>query len=90
MKRCDTANDALLCQCMEPLEGKDDIPVLLKAGAVKVRRDMAHHQVVGRNVVGDDAVIPGNSPGIAGGNRKGTIITTVQAGRGDKRDATLG
>ena len=75
---------------VEPIERKDDIPILLKAGAVKVRRDMAHHQVIGRNIVGDDAVISGNGPGIPRRHGKGTVITAVQARRGDKRDAPLG
>src|SRR5205807_2455985 len=36
VKRRDAANDAMLRQLLEPVEGKDDIPVLLKAGAIKV------------------------------------------------------
>src|SRR5262249_26655997 len=81
--------DPLLRQCVESVKGKDDIPVLLKAGAIKVRRDMTHHQIVGRDVVGDDAVIPSNGTGIPRGDRKGTVITAVQARRRDKGDAPL-
>ena len=89
VKRRDAPNDPLLRQFVEPIERKNDIPVLLKAGAIKVRRDMAHHQVIGRNVAGDDAVISGNGPGIARGDGKGTVITAVQARRGDESDAPL-
>ena len=74
---------------MEPIEGKDDIPVLLKASAIKVRRDVAHYQVVSRNVAGDNAVISGNGPGIPRCHCKGMVITAVQTRRGDERDAPL-
>jgi hypothetical protein len=89
MKRRDAANDTILRQLVEAIEREDDIPVLLKASAVKVRRDMAHHQVIGRNVVGDDTVVSGNGAGIAGRDGKGTIIAAVQASCGNERDAPL-
>jgi hypothetical protein len=74
---------------VEPIKRKDDIPILLKAGTIKVRRDVAHHQVIGRDVIGDDAVIPGNGPGITRCDCKGTVITAVQARCGDESDAPL-
>jgi hypothetical protein len=89
VKRRNTPNDTILRQLVQPIERKDNIPVLLKAGAIKVRRDVAHHQVMGRNVVGDDTVIPGNGPAIARCHGKGTVITAVQARRGDESDAPL-
>src|SRR5262249_56441725 len=81
--------DPLLRQCVESVKGKDDIPVLLKAGAIKVRRDMTEDRIVGRDDVGEDAVIPSNGTGIPRGDRKGTVITAVQAGRRDEGDAPL-
>ena len=36
VKGCDASDDPLLRQFVESIEGKDDIPVLLKACAIKV------------------------------------------------------
>jgi hypothetical protein len=89
VKRRDTANDTITRHLVQPIAREDDIPGLLKAGAIKIRRDMTHHQVIGRNIMWDDAVVAGNSPGVAGGDGKGTIITAVQASGRDARDPPL-
>jgi hypothetical protein len=86
VKRRDTANDTITRHLVQPIEREDDILVLLKASAIKIRRDMAHHQVIGRNIMRDDAVVAGNSPGVARRDGKGTIITAVQASCRDERD----
>ena len=74
VERCDAADDSLRCQSVQAVEGQDDIPILLKAGAIEVRRHMAHHQVIGGNVAGNDALVPRDGPPIAGGHGKRLVV----------------
>jgi hypothetical protein len=57
MGRRHRADHALGGQLPQPVDREDDIPVLLKPGAVEIDRDMADQQVFRLGVSGDDPVI---------------------------------
>src|SRR5919197_4786794 len=84
VERCDAGNNALLCQGTEPVERKDDIPVVLEAGAVKVGRDMAHDQVIHGTGAREDEVVPSDGTAGAGGDRKRAVVTAGEGPRSEK------
>ena len=61
----------------QPVQGKDDVPVLLEPGVVEIGGYMAHHEISGLDITGDHPVV------IARIESKGPIVLAVQACGGD-------
>jgi hypothetical protein len=59
VKICHAANKTLINKLPEPIYREEDIPILLEAGAIEVRRYVTHNQVIGCDVPRDDLVLSG-------------------------------
>ena len=75
METSDAADDFFLYQFPEPVNGENDVPVLVKTAPVEINRDMAHNQVVRPDTSGNNPIQVSRFPG------KGTVITLMQTGR---------
>jgi hypothetical protein len=48
VRRGHRADRPFSCQLVQPVERKDDVPILLKPGAVEIDRDVAAQQIARR------------------------------------------
>jgi hypothetical protein len=62
---------------MEPIQGKNDIPILLKAAAIKVGGHMRHDQFIGSCITRNNAII------ISGIKGEGHVVPAVKTGSGN-------
>ena len=44
---------------VEAIDGEDNVVVLLEAAAIEIRRDVAHDEICGRRVAGQQPIIAG-------------------------------
>ena len=71
---CGNAPDgSLRGKFYQSVQWKDDVPVLLKACPIKVRRDMGHYEVAGVSVARNDSIVSCHA-------LERTVAPTVEAG----------
>jgi len=67
--------NAVLYELLKPVNGEDNIPVLLEARVVKISGHVGHDQIIGLDIPGDNPVV------VMRIECKGAIVPVVQPGR---------